>query len=274
MASTPARAVAGYLRKYPFAPRYRHGQQLSLRAADGVRLAAVRLEGPPDAPATVVLVHGFVNWSRTPRIHQFAQRLAQRVHVVVPDLRGHGRSSGLGTMGIKEPMDVEAAVEAAKAAHPDLPVVTMGTSLGGAAALLHAGTMGGVAGVIAVSAPAFFVTDTHGTERIQRWVSGRTGRLVLARLLRTRIARTCDPVPDATDVVGRIAPAFTIVVHDPDDWYFGADHARILHGWARAPKALWWYPGVGHGTDLLTAALAGRVLAEVQMRLGSAGMVS
>src|SRR5262245_59492325 len=113
-----AQALKRYLRTYPFAPRYRRGLRLSLVTDDGVRLSAIHLEGPSDASASVVLVHGFVNWSRTPRIHSFAHALARRVHVVVPDLRGHGRSKGAGTMGVKEPLDVEAAVAAARAANP------------------------------------------------------------------------------------------------------------------------------------------------------------
>src|SRR5205085_403266 len=97
---------------------------------------------------------------------------------------------------------------------------------------------------------------------------------VLARLLRTRIAGF-DPVPDASATVGHIAPAFTVLVHDPDDWYFASDHARLLYEWTGSPKALWWYPGGGHGTDLLTPALAARVLGEIESRLAvSAGAVA
>lgn len=257
------RAVAGYVRKYAFAPRYRPEEALTLRTEDGLRLAGARLEGPPDAFATVVLVHGLVHWSRTPRIHSFAHLLARHVHVLVPELRGHGRSEGACTLGREEPRDVQAAVVTAAAR--DLPVVTVGLSLGGAAVLLHAGTYGGVAGVVGISSPAWWgAWDTPATQRVNRYATSRAGRLVLARALRTRIANSCDGIPDSRDVVAAIAPAFTLVVHDPEDHYFGREHAEAIYDWAAEPKALWWEQGGGHGTDLLTPPFAGRLLKELR----------
>jgi pimeloyl-ACP methyl ester carboxylesterase len=271
--TTPTRLVAGYLRKYPFAPRYPAGQRLALVTADGVRLAGGYVPGPPDATATVVVVHGFVHSSRTPAIHAFARDLAGHVHVVVPDLRGHGASGGRSTLGIQEAHDVAAGVHAARVLHPELPVVTFGVSLGAAAALQHAGRWGGVAGVFALSAPAYFVDDTIGTRRVRRWVEHRAGRLALAGVLRTRVAREWRSGRDNREAVAAIAPAFTVLIHDPDDWYFDGEHARLLHEWAGPPKALWWYPGGGHGTDLLRPALARRVVVEISARLGSGAAI-
>lgn len=256
--------VARYLHRYVVPPRYARSQRVSLEAADGVALNAWRLVGPSDARCTIVVVHGFVNSSRTPRVHAFARRLAARAHVVVPDMRGHGRSGGRCSMGRHEPLDVAAAVAAAE---PGLPVVTIGMSLGGASVLMQAGTSGGVAGVVAMSAPAWGELDRVGTHRVRQWVSGRTGRLMLAGLLRTRVGPDCIFLPRAADLVAAIAPAFTIVVHDPEDWYFGPDHAETIYGWAGEPKAMWWYTGVGHGTDLLTPAFTDRLLAELDRRL-------
>jgi pimeloyl-ACP methyl ester carboxylesterase len=260
------RALAGYARKYVFVPRYRADQTLSLVTSDGVRLAGAYLRGPADAFASVVLVHGLMHWSRTPRIHAFAHRLARSVHVVVPELRGHGRSGGVCTMGVDEPRDVAAAVAAAPAG---LPIVTMGISLGGAAVLLHAGTARGVDGVVAISSPAWWgAWDTPSTQRIQRAATTPAGRLVMARLLRTRIAAQCEAVPDARDVVASIAPAFTLIVHDPADHYFRLEHAETLYRWANEPKSLWFEEGMGHGTDLLTTSLADRLVTEIRARLG------
>ncbi len=263
---SPLGAVTGYFRKYHLAPRYDRSSRVSLTAADGTRLSAAHLAGPADAPCTIVLVHGFVNWSRTPAIHAFAHVLADSVHVIVPDLRGHGRSGGTCTLGRDEPLDVAAAVAAAD---PTKPVVTLGVSLGGASVLLHAGGYpGSVAGVVAVSAPAYWGgLGTDGANRIERWIGTPTGRRVLRLLLRTRLTDDCADLPEASDLAGRIAPAFTILVADPEDWYFGPEHPEKLYDWAADPKDLWWYPGGGHGTDLLTTAFAARLLAAIDVRL-------
>lgn len=268
MAANPAsygHAVGALVRRFAFVPRYGTEEALSLVTADGVALAGARLQGPPDTFATVVLVHGLVHSSRTPRIYAFARLLARHVHVLVPELRGHGRSGGQCTLGRDEPLDVAAAVAAAA---PDLPVVTVGISLGGASALLHAGTFRGVAGVVAVSAPSRWATwDTRATERVRRYAMSRAGREVLARVLRTRIAAGLEGVPDSSKVVAAIAPAFTLIVHDPADHYFDGSHARTLHEWANDPKDLWLMPDHGHGTDLLTPALADRLVADLRRRL-------
>lgn len=269
------RAVTNYVRKFVFVPRYRAGEALSLLTADGVRLAGVRLGGPADAFASVVLVHGLVHSSRTPGIHAFAHLLAGEAAVVVPELRGHGRSAGFSTLGRDEPLDVAAAAAAARAARPDLPVVTVGVSLGGAAALLHGGTHGGVAGVVAISSPGWWgAWDTPATKRVQRYAMTRAGRAVMATALRTRIADRCEGIPDARDVVAAISPSFLLLVHDPADHYFGVEHPQTLFSWAREPKALWLEEGAGHGTDLLTPAFAARLLAELRRRIVTGGAAS
>jgi len=259
------RLVAGWVRNYALAPRYARHERMWLRTADGVRLAAARLAGPPDAALTVVLAHGFLHSCRTPRVHAFARMLAARANVVVPDLRGHGASGGVTTLGTFEPLDVDAAV---RAADPSLPVVTVGMSLGAAAVVRHAGILGGVAGVVAISAPARWGTvDRAGAERMHRFVESRAGRRLAAGLLRTRIPGVRDGFPEAREAAACIAPAFLIVVHDPADDYFGEEHAQALYESAREPKELWLVPGAGHGSDLLTQAMADRVLDAVTTRL-------
>jgi pimeloyl-ACP methyl ester carboxylesterase len=257
--------VGTYLRQYVVAPRYRREERLALTTQDGVRLSAWHIAGPPTAPCTVVMVHGFTNWSRSPQVHAFAHLLAQTFHVVVPDLRGHGRSGGACSMGRHEALDVDAAV---RAAPPGLPVVTAGVSLGGAVVLIHSGAFGGVVGTVAISAPAGWSYEGRvGFVRVQRAVSGRTGRLLLAALARTRVDVDCEGLPDTASAVRPKDPMFTIIVHDPDDSYFGPEHAERLYEWAAEPKELWWRPGDGHGTDLLTPELATTLSSEISARV-------
>jgi hypothetical protein len=90
-------------------------------------------------------------------------------------------------------------------------------------------------------------------------VSSPAGRFVLSGLTRTRVG-SWEGRAHPVDVVGRIAPTATILVHDPEDWYFDGSHARRLYAAAREPKELWWRPGGGHGSDLLTSELAEELL--------------
>ena len=253
------RVLVTWAGKYPLAPRWRREERAWLRAADGVRLFAAVLPGPDDAPLTVVLLHGFLNSSRSPKVHAFARALATRVHVVVPDLRGHGASAGHTTFGLREPLDVAAAVRLARARW-SAPVVTVGTSLGGFVALLHAGTHDGVDGVVAVSAPGYWLrADREGSKRLVRLIRARAGRALAAALLRTRIGIVGDEQAEIDRAVASIAPAFTLLVHDRDDTYFGPEHAEHLYETASDPKEIWWVDG-GHGSDLLTPEFAERLL--------------
>lgn len=265
---TPAETARRYLRTYVVAPRYARPHRRTLRTADGVVLAAAHLPGPMESRLSVVLVHGFANWSRSPRVHRFASVLAESAEVIVPDLRGHGRSGGLCTFGVSEPLDIAAAVAAVR---PGRTVVTVGASLGGSAALLHAADHGGVDMVVALSPFAWWGrSDRPGASRVKRWTSTPAGRAVLARAVRTRVAALSSHPPGSAHPAERvhaIAPARTVIVHDPADHYFGPEHAEALAEAASEPKELWWMPGGGHGTDLMSTDLAGRIIAAVRPRL-------
>ncbi len=272
------RIAADWVRRYPLAPRYGPpATHLSLRSADGTRLHAVRLPGPdatsrpgtPDdghgPPCSFVLVHGLANSSRTPGIYAFAHLLAATAPVVVLDLRGHGASGGQCSFCVHEPSDVVAAVDAARAAAPELPVVTIGTSLGGSSVLLHAGEFGGVAGAIGVSPAGWSGADDRpGSARAQQVARSPLARAGLRLMTGTRLPAACTAVPYAKPVVARIAPAFTLVVHDRQDHYLGPEHAEAIEQWAQPPVERWEVAGGGHGTSLLDSTLAERIVGHVR----------
>lgn len=253
-------AVRSYRRKFLAPPRY-DGESLSLISEDGIRIAAWRLR--QGAPVGAVLVaHGFVSSSRSPRIHAFAQACARSATVVVPDLRGHGRSSGWCSFGEFEHLDLKCALDATD----EDRVVVVGVSLGAIAALRlaaeeRASGSDRLAAVVAVSAPAELDLTTPGMDRLRRWTDTTIRRSALAGVTRTRTRRLAAPPVEGPEVVAAISPTPVIFVHDPSDWYFGPGHAERLFAAAGDPKQLWWYRGLGHGTDLLTEELSERVIA-------------
>ena len=208
--------VVRWVRSRPLAPRYRSpAVALRLRAVDGTRLAATRLAGPDDAPVSIVVVHGFSNSSRSLEIHRLAVALSSWAHVVALDLRGHGRSGGRCTLGVKEPWDVAAAVSAARAFAPDTPVVVLGVSLGGVSGLLAAGRGSPVAGVISVSAPAWLDLSSPAGVRLSQWAQTRRGRALLHGLSGARVDPVTGPPERVEDAVASVSPGFVVIAHDP-----------------------------------------------------------
>ncbi|GAC1595107.1 MAG: alpha/beta fold hydrolase [Acidimicrobiales bacterium] len=262
---TRRQAVSAWVRSYPLAPRFRIAERVSLKTSDGVSLTGWWLPGPHGAATAIVLAHGVMHHARNPKVLAFAERLCEEAPVLVLDLRGHGRSGGRSTLGTEEPLDVEAGVREA-ARRSGLPVVSIGISLGGASVLLQAGREGGVAGVVAISAPAFTDWSRPGAARLHRVASSPAGRLVSSTLLRTRIATDFGEVVGAAEAVAAIGPAWIVLVHDPYDHYFGPEHPSAVAGWATGPVETWWEAGAGHGTDLLDAGLAARILDRIALR--------
>ena len=91
--------------------------------------------GDPGAP-TVVLVHGFLDLAWGWRL--VAERLAERFHVVAPDLRGHGDSDWVGRGGYYHFFDYVADLdEVVSRVGP--PVRLVGHSMGGSVVTYLAG---------------------------------------------------------------------------------------------------------------------------------------
>ena len=112
-----------------------------LATSDGHEIGAWYASGRKDAPA-VVLIHGNggSRWNCLTR----AETLANAGYaVLLISLRAHGDSTGdFNDIGYSARRDVVAAVEYLERRRPDRPVVVLGTSLGGAAALFAAADLG------------------------------------------------------------------------------------------------------------------------------------
>ena len=112
------------------------GRVVHLLTTDGVRLTGSFWPGLcPDGPA-VLLLHG-INSSRASFTRHARWLNGLGYAVLAIDLRGHGESEAVPrTFGLYESRDAVAGLSYLRAAHPDRRVGLIGTSLGGAAALL------------------------------------------------------------------------------------------------------------------------------------------
>ncbi|WP_204043697.1 alpha/beta hydrolase [Acrocarpospora phusangensis] len=230
-----------------------------LRTSDGVRIDAGHFPGP-SGDLGIVLAHGFTGSWRAPATRRIAAVLARYAGVLAIDFRGHGRSSGLSTVGDLEVLDLDAAVRHARTAYRR--VVTVGFSMGAAVALRHAALHGGVDAVVAVSGPArWYYRGTKPMRQVHWAIEHPAGRLAARLARRTRIAvGRWDPMPLAPyEVAPMIAPVPLLLVHGDADTFFPLEHAHQLYEAAGDPKELWIEPGYGHAESAATPDLIRRI---------------
>ncbi|WP_229789161.1 alpha/beta hydrolase [Thermopolyspora flexuosa] len=231
-----------------------------MRTVDGVRIDAGHIPGD-SLELCIVVAHGFTGTWRERASRRIAHVLNGYGGVLAFDFRGHGRSSGLSTVGDKEIHDIEAVVRHARVVGYRR-VVTVGFSMGAAVAIRHAGLIGGVDGVVAVSGPArWYYRDTRPMRQVHWAIERPIGRLAARLVKRTRIATgPWDPVPvPPYEAVRHIAPTPLLIVHGDADAFFPVEHAHQLYENAREPRELWIEPGYGHAETAATPALVRRI---------------
>lgn len=237
-----------------------------LESADRTALRATWLPGPhADAPA-VVLAHGFGAHSRKPAYARLADGLSSVAHVLAPDLRGHGRSGGLTTLGDREAHDVAAAVAWLRDRGHDR-IVLLGVSMG-ATAVLHAVGAHGVDAdaVVVVSATSRFrpEPETAPMQRLSTIWNSAWSRQAMRWVVGIRIVhpQRWSMPRHPVDLAARLQ-APLLVVHGQDDAYFPVSDAQEL-ATAAADGTLWLEPaGFGHAEDGLTDAMVARLAGAV-----------
>lgn len=222
-----------------------------LRARDGTALVGSYLPGR-GGRAAVLLLHGFGAQRRKPSYARLADGLSAHLPVLALDLRGHGDSGGWCTFGDREEADVAAGLDWLHRVGHDR-VVLVGLSMGATAAI-HAASVGArTAGVVAVSAPAWFreVPETDATRRLKRIWNSRTRRRLLRLLVKVRLAGPTSWTSPGhpVEMIARVR-APLLVVHGEDDAYFPVSDAQELVEAAGGAATLWREPeGFGHAED-------------------------
>jgi pimeloyl-ACP methyl ester carboxylesterase len=247
--------------------------ETTLRSADGIDISAVHIPGQ-QVDLCLVVVHGFTGSWREDRVQKVVDQLISFGSIVAIDMRGHGHSGGVTTLGDLEVLDVAEAVNWARSLGYRT-VVTVGFSLGGAVVLregglaatdnLPEGAIGGrVDGVVAVSAPAFwYYKGTKVTRFVHRLVQTRWGRTVM-RLGGTRITdqEWVEPYPAAPFEAAALLDVPLLIVHGDVDRYFPIEHPQAIERSARAAGVrtdLWLEQGFGHAENAVSTEILERI---------------
>ena len=237
-------------------------ERRTLVTDDATRLAVAHAPSAgSERDLGAVVAHGFTGSLTDAGYRRVVGWLASAgIGVVGLDFRGHGGSAGLTTMGDREVLDAEAALGWLRLLGYRRHL-TVGFSMGGAAVLRHAAMVGGVGGVVSVSAPGrWYYRGTPSMRRAHFVVEHPVGRWMARTLRNTRVDPAgWDPLPlSPREAAAQIAVPL-LVVHGDSDAYFPLDHAEDL---ARAGSAtLWVEPGFGHAENAASAELVGRIAA-------------
>lgn len=236
------------------------GRKISARTADGVMLRGVHLPAPTGSRAFVV-GHGFTNSTATPGTSAVVGVLARFGAVIALDFRGHGSSDGFASLGRDEVLDLDAAVEFARAAGYG-PICSIGFSMGASIALRHA-ALGELRPqmVISVSSPSRWYIRESGPMRRVHWLLESPFGPAVGRLVHTRLGAPWPVIPRTPlEVVELIAPIPLLLVHGTDDHYFSPAHALALRAASRDHADLWIEDRMGHAESATTAELLMRVV--------------
>ena len=241
--------IAGSIRSRPHAstvpPPPPPGRVVHLVAGDGVAIAGSWWPASrPDAPA-VLLVHG-IDSSRASFTRHALWLNGLGYGVLAIDFRGHGESGAAArTFGLHEARDAAAALAFLRAGNPARRIGLIGTSLGGAAALL------GDAGPLPVQAMVLQAVYPDLRDAIFNRIAQRTGG-VLASLgepllsYQSWLRYGVSPARLAPLEAIRRYRGPVLIIGGAADRSTPPAETRALYEAAPGPKSLWLVEGIDH----------------------------
>ncbi|MGH2355124.1 MAG: alpha/beta hydrolase [Chloroflexota bacterium] len=220
-------------------------ERVSFPNRHGHRLAGWFLP-PTGRHPVAILCHGFGTNRR--EAQDFLPWLQERGYgAILFDFQGHGESEGrVTTVGLREVDDVLAAVQfVQQRLGEDVPLVTIGFSMGAAVAIMAAARCPAVRAVIADSP---FASLEQVVSRCFRQFFRLPPRLFSrpAIWFAERIAggRVGSVVP--VQAIAAIAPRPLFLIHGADDGIVDPEDGRLLYATAGEPKQFWQVEGCGH----------------------------
>lgn len=233
-------------RTVPAPPAYLETQHIQIESDSGAVLSAWWMK--PENPRGVVALFHCVRCSREDMLRRAELFWNDGFAVIAPDLQAHGESTGESiTFGHLEARDAVATINYVRSQEPDLPVVGLGSSLGGAALLL---------GSPKIRLDALILESVYPTitEAVENRIAIRLGPLakLLTPVMLSQLEWRLGIGPDDLRPIDFIAsigcPVF--IASGDRDVHTTAAETRKLFEMASEPKALWLVEGAAH-QDLL-----------------------
>lgn len=226
-------------------------EQVTIESGSGVRLAGW-FRAAPQAKGSVLLLHS-VRSNRGQMVPRARFLWRAGWSVLMVDMQAHGESAGSRiTWGAMESRDAAAAARWLRARCPEGPVAVLGTSLGGAAALMAGDRAEADALVVeAVYADIRKAVRNRIHIRLGPFAAGLLEPLITWQLpLRAGIDPACLSPADAAKRVS--CPV--LVIHGAADRHALPAEGRLIYQNCPAPGKRWWeVPGAAH-VDLHRAA--------------------
>lgn len=222
-----------------------------LTTSDDVELDAWIVEARNATSSAIVVAHGYP--ASKADVLPAVAFLARDHHLVLLDHRGLGDSEGRTTLGIREPLDVEAAVETARAIEGVERVGLLGFSMGGAAAIQAADEVDVDALVAQAAYAELEALAPDSFEGLGPLAHPLGAVMLFYGKLAGLDASQARPVDDIADVHAPI-----LLIHGSDDETIDAEHAHRLA--EAAPEAeVWIVDGATHGAAALNPEWDARV---------------
>jgi alpha-beta hydrolase superfamily lysophospholipase len=217
------------------------------QSASGATIRGWFIAGQPGHGA-VVLMHG-VHANRLSMVRRARLLLAQGFAVLLFDFQAHGESTGTRiTFGHLEGRDAAAAVAFMRQRAPGERIGVIGSSLGGASALLAPGGLHIEALVLESVYPDI---GSATANRISAVLGAPLGPIVakpVARLFELLMAPILGATPADLRPIDRMADinAPVLVLGGTSDTSTTPDETTAMFDRARAPKYIWLIQGAGH----------------------------
>lgn len=248
-----------------------HAEEATLITADRVAIRAGHRPAVDGSTALAfVVVHGFTGSHDSQAIRRAGDVFVRHGGVVAVSTRGHGLSGGESTLGDREVLDVDAAVQWSRRLGYER-VAAVGFSMGASVVLRQAALHGGVDAVVSVSGPSrWYYRGTPAMRRLHRMVGHPAGRLAARWGRRTRITSTpwAEPLPmEPREAAAALAPIPLLVAHGDADHYFPLDHAYQLAAGGDHVE-LWVEYGFEHAENAISDELTERIAGWVEQTLG------